>query len=80
MSRKRQCTASRASSAGHDTGTNASVPSSPAPSLAAPSKQDKKLKFKKHFDVANKSDQNVLGMFIDVMLHACTDSVTKKNK
>ena len=90
MSCKRRRTASRASSAGHETGTNASVPSSPAPSspapsspaasLAAPSKQDKKSKFEKRFNVANKSDQDVLGVFIDVMLHTCTDSVTKKNK
>jgi hypothetical protein len=74
MSRKRQRTRSRASSAGHETGTNASATSSPAPSSPVPSiPMDKKSKFERRFDVANQSDEDVLGMFIGIKTHAHTD-------
>ena len=74
MSRKRRhATASRASSAGCDTGTNVSGPSSPARSSPAPSEpQDKKSKFERRFDTANKSDEDILGMFIDGVMRACS--------
>jgi len=74
MSHKRQRTRSRASSAGHETGTNASATSSPAPSSPVPSRPtDKKSKFERQFDAANQSDKDVLGTFIGIKTHAHTD-------
>jgi hypothetical protein len=34
---------------------------------------DKKSKFERRFDVANQSDEDVLGMFIGIKTHAHTD-------
>jgi hypothetical protein len=86
MSHKWQRTRSHTSSVGHEMGTNASataslMPSSPAPFSPAPSEQkDKKSKFKRQFDVANQSDEVVLGMYSDIKMHACTDGCVKRNK
>jgi hypothetical protein len=52
--------------------------SSPAASESMPA--DKRAKFKIHFDVANKSDDEVLGMLAWIQIFLCIDDLFSKTE